>query len=62
MKNGIPTGEWEIFADGFKGKDKIMSPREAQHRPCGLAQAPDGSLLVSDDVRGWVWKIKYLQK
>jgi len=59
MKNGIPTGEWEIFADGFSGKEKIMSPREAQHRPCGLTQAPDGSLLVSDDVRGWVWKISY---
>ncbi len=61
MKNGIPTGDWEIFADGFTGKDKIMSPREAQHRPCGLAQAPDGSLLVSDDVKGWVWKITYSQ-
>lgn len=62
MKNGLPTGEWEIFADGFTGKDKIMSPREAKHRPCGLAQAPDGSLLVSDDVRGWVWKISYPSK
>ena len=62
MKNGVPTGEWEIFADGFTGKEKIMSPREAQHRPCGLAQTADGSLLVSDDVRGWVWKVTFSQK
>ncbi len=62
MKNGIPTGDWEIFADGFTGKGKIMSPREAQHRPCGLAMAADGSLLVSDDSKGWVWKISYNEK
>lgn len=62
MKNGIPTGEWEIFADGFTGKGKIMSPREAQHRPCGLAMSSDGSLIVSDDARGWVWKITYNPK
>lgn len=62
MKDGKPTGEWEIFADGFTGKGKIMSPREAQHRPCGLAMAADGSILVSDDARGWVWKIIYNAK
>jgi len=39
-----------------------MSPREAQHRPCGLAMAADGSLLVSDDAKGWVWKISYNEK
>lgn len=61
MKNGIPTGDWEIFADGFTGKGKVMSPRDAQHRPCGLAMTSDGSLLVSDDAKGWVWKISYTE-
>ncbi len=62
LKNGVPTGNWEIFADGFTGKGKVMSPRDAQHRPCGLAQSADGSLLVSDDAKGWVWKISYEPK
>ena len=59
FKNGKPTGEWEIFANGFSGVDKVMSTREAQHRPCGLAQGPDGALYVTDDVKGSIYKISY---
>ena len=55
----IPSGEWEIFADGFAGTDDIKSPRDAKYRPCGLAQGPDGSLYVTDDVKGRVWRIMY---
>jgi glucose/arabinose dehydrogenase/mono/diheme cytochrome c family protein len=47
----------EIFADGFAGR--VRSPDEAQHRPSGLAVGPDGSLYVSDDVRGRVYRIVY---
>ena len=50
--NGKPSGEWEIFADNFSGSENIQSPAQAQHRPCGLAQGPDGALYVSDDVAG----------
>ncbi len=59
FKNGKPTGKWEIFANGFSGKDVIESTRQADHRPCGLAQAPDGSLYVTDDVKGTIYKISY---
>ena len=59
FKNGKPTGKWEVFADGFSGKSEILSTRQADHRPCGLAQGPDGSLYVSDDVKGTVYKISY---
>ena len=59
FKDGKPTGKWEIFADGFAGTKDISSPRNAQHRPCGLAQGPDGSLYVSDDVKGTIYKITY---
>jgi len=59
MENGVPSGDWEIFAEGFAGAEGIKSPREAKHRPCGLAIGPDGSLYVSDDVKGNIWKISY---
>jgi glucose/arabinose dehydrogenase len=59
FKNGKPDGEWEVFANGFAGRENITSPAQALYRPCGLAQGPDGSLYVSDDVKGMVWKISY---
>jgi glucose/arabinose dehydrogenase len=52
-----PTGEWEVFADGFAGGD--VSPRGAAHRPVGLAEGPDGSLYVSDDRGGRIFRIVY---
>jgi len=59
FSNGKPSGKWEIFANGFSGgADKTASGR-AIHRPCGLAQGPDGSLYVTDDSKGTVWKITY---
>ena len=57
--NGKPSGDWEIFADGFDGKDEIYSPEDAAHRPTGLAQGPDGSLYVSDDAGGALFRIVY---
>lgn len=62
FKGSIPSGEWEVFATGFAGVDVVKSPRDAQHRPCGLAQAPDGSLFVTDDVNGRIYRILYQPK
>lgn len=59
FENGMPSGDWEIFADGFAGKDTILSPDQATHRPTGLAQGPDGSLYVSDDSGGTIFRILY---
>mgnify|MGYP001325230594 CR=1 FL=1 len=58
-RNSPAEGEWEVFADGFSGTDPVMSPSDAQHRPTGLALGPDGSLYVTDDVGGRIWKISY---
>ncbi|MFZ6011100.1 MAG: PQQ-dependent sugar dehydrogenase [Bacteroidota bacterium] len=62
FKNGRPSGDWEVFADGFLGSPSIKSPREAKTRPCGLAQGPDGALYISDSVKGRIWKITYAKK
>lgn len=62
FKDGKPSGKWEVFADGFAGPGAVKSPGDAQHRPCGLAQGPDGSLYVTDDVKGTVYRIVYKTK
>jgi glucose/arabinose dehydrogenase len=61
FKNGKPDGAWEVFADGFAGKDYQKSPDKALHRPVGLAQGPDGALYVTDDQGGSIYKITYHQ-
>jgi glucose/arabinose dehydrogenase len=59
FKNGRPDGKWEVFADGFAGTAEQKASGRAIHRPCGLAQGPDGSLYVSDDNHGAIYKITY---
>ena len=48
---------FEKFADGFAAGR--LDPSGAAHRPVGLAQGPDGSLYVTDDKGGRVWRITY---
>lgn len=62
FKNGKPSGEWEIFADNFAGIDLVKPTGPVQHRPCGLAQGPDGSLYVTDDLNGTLYRIAYKGK
>jgi glucose/arabinose dehydrogenase len=58
-EGGEPTGGYQTFADGFAGADPLMDPNDALHRPTGLAVGPDGSLYVSDDAGGRIWRIVY---
>ncbi|OQP63991.1 hypothetical protein A3860_21460 [Niastella vici] len=62
FKNGMPSGEWEVFADNFSGSSDKTANGRADHRPCGLAQGPDGSLYVCDDKGGTIFKISYNKK
>jgi glucose/arabinose dehydrogenase len=54
--NGLPTGADEVFAGGFAGAGQDL-PADAEHRPVGLAEGSDGSLYVTDDRGGRIWRI-----
>ncbi|MEJ6980844.1 PQQ-dependent sugar dehydrogenase [Pedobacter sp. P351] len=59
FKDGKPSGEWETFADGFSGSPEKTASGRADHKPCGLAMGPDGSLYITDDLKGTIYKISY---
>jgi len=59
FKNGVASGEWEVFADGFAGVDPIINVSDAKFRPMGLAEGPDGSLYITDSRKGKIWRIMY---
>jgi glucose/arabinose dehydrogenase len=54
MRDGWPTGTYEDFLTGFVANDAAV-----WGRPVGVTVAPDGSLLVSDDGHGVIWRVSY---
>jgi glucose/arabinose dehydrogenase len=54
MRDGKPTGEYEDFMTGFVNADG-----DVWGRPVGVAVAHDGSLLVTEDGNGTMWRISY---
>ena len=60
LSGGKSSGDYETFANGFAGvPESEMQPGNAKHRPVGLATGPDGSLYVTDDAGGRVYRITY---
>jgi len=59
FENGLPSGDWEVFADEFAGKGPVRQPEDAEYRPTGLAVGPEGSLFISDSVQGRIWRVVY---
>lgn len=53
FKDGMPDSE-QVFAEGWLTKDE-----DVLGRPNDILEMPDGSLLVSDDKLGVVYKITY---
>ncbi len=51
-KNGKPDG-YEVFCQGFREDESFWG------RPVDLCLMPDGSLLVSDDAAGAIYRISY---
>jgi glucose/arabinose dehydrogenase len=56
--NGLPSGPAELFADGFAGSTGPL-PATAVHRPVGVTEGPDGSLYISDDRGGRIWRVVF---
>jgi glucose/arabinose dehydrogenase len=50
---GQPQGQW-VFIDGWLGPDGSVSGR-----PVDLEELPDGSLLISDDHAGLIYRVTY---
>jgi glucose/arabinose dehydrogenase/mono/diheme cytochrome c family protein len=57
MADGKASGDYVVFADGFAGA--VKEPGRADARPTGLAVGPDGSLYISDDIHGRIWRVTY---
>ncbi len=57
--NGKPSGDFEVFASGFAGKEPLMNPNDAAARADGVAQGPDGSLFISESQKGKIWRVMY---
>lgn len=49
--------DWSVFADGFAGSATRKASGDAQYRPMGLAETPQGHLLVVDSMQGRIWRI-----
>lgn len=56
FKNGKPAGKPEDFLTGFIAN---LDKDEVYGRPTGIIQAPDGALLLTDDVNNIIWRISY---
>ncbi len=59
VKGADKFGKYETFADGFSGLEDFTAPRDARFRPGGVAQGPDGSLYITDTVKGRLWRVIY---
>jgi len=54
MNNGVPSGEYEDFITGF-----VVDDTRVWGRPVGIGVAHDGSLLVTEDGNGTLWRVWY---
>jgi glucose/arabinose dehydrogenase/cytochrome c2 len=54
LQDGVPSGEYEDFMTGF-----VVSDEAAWARPVGVTVAHDGSLFVSEDANGTVWRVAF---
>ncbi len=56
-QTGHASGEYEDFLTGF-----VLPDGNVWGRPVGVTVASDGSLLVSDDGSGSIWRVSYTGK
>lgn len=59
FRSNKPTGTYTTFADGFNPSPAPGRAQPGTRRPTGLAEAPDGSLFITDDTGGTIWRVTY---
>jgi glucose/arabinose dehydrogenase len=57
MRDGHATGEYEDFLTGFTVNNE---DGDVWGRPVGITEAKDGSLFISDDGSGSIWRVSYV--
>ena len=62
VTKGKNTGPHEVFADGFKGMEPLKSPGDAVARPNGTYVGPDGTMYITESVKGKIWRVVYRGK
>ena len=62
FRGGLPSHDDRVFADGFIGEGAVSLPADADHRPTGLAEGPDGSLYITDDRGGRIWRVLHASR
>jgi glucose/arabinose dehydrogenase len=56
-QSGHASGDYQDFLTGF-----VVDNNTVWGRPVGVTMAPDGSLLVTDDGSGSIWRVSYVGK
>jgi glucose/arabinose dehydrogenase len=54
LNNGVPTGEYEDFVTGF-----VVNDVSVWGRPFGVTFMNDGSMLISEDGNGAIWRVSH---
>jgi glucose/arabinose dehydrogenase len=57
VRNGRATGEYQDFLTGF-----VTAQGQVWGRPVGVAVANDGSLMVTDDASGSIWRVSFVDR
>jgi glucose/arabinose dehydrogenase len=59
LRGGAANGDFTVVADGFAGLPAAqVQPDRAKHRPAGLAAMADGSLIITDDAGGRIYRLR----
>ena len=59
FEDDAPTGDWEVFADRFKGFETLFERDNAVYRPQSVFVHPDGALYILDNVEGRIWRVTW---
>ena len=59
FSKGKPSGDVRSVRQRFHGEDSADESKRCCGAPDGVAQAPDGSLYITDSQKGKIWRVMY---